>query len=188
MWKCGHWSLLRCAHTCKKITEIYSLISSGTNSVAKHDWLALSLHHLLMAILDMRLQFILPIATSILTSPNRAIIDAHSRLMLLSVTLHIRTSREGLVACGAGRASSTNRVAMCRSLRKCAAGMSIGGHVHCWTNGLGNALTMEPTWADSIVLSLPSGIESSETRITMAKGDLGGFGEMSLNVSVEGVK
>ena len=133
-----------------------------------------------MAILDMRLQLILPIATTVLTSPNRAMIDAHSRLMLLSVTLHIRASREGLGAGGAGKASPTDRVAMmCRRRRDCAAEVSIRGHVHRWTNGLGNALTMEPMWADS---------ECSETRITMVKGDLGGFGEMSLNVGVEGVQ
>ena len=174
--------------TCRKITEINSLISSGTHNVAKHDWLELSLHLLLMAILDMRLQLILPIATAILTSPNRAMIDAHSRLMLLTVTLHIRATREGLVAAGTRIASSTNHVAMvCRRMRDGVAEVSIGGHVHAWIDGLGIALTMEPTWADSIVFSLPSSIKSAETRITMVKGDLGGFGEMSLNVGVEGV-
>lgn len=148
-----------------------------------------ALHLLLMAILDMRLQLVLPVATAILTSSNRAMIDAHSRLMLLSVTLHIRASREGLGAVGAGKASSTDRVAMmCRRRRYCAAEVSIRVHVHCWTDGLGNALTVKPMWADSIVLSLSSRIESSETRITMAKGDLGGFGEMSLNVGAEGVQ
>ena len=176
--------LASCAQPCKKITELYSLISSGTKNVAKHDWPKLSLHLLLMAILDMRLQLILPIATPILTSPNRAMIFAHSRLMLLSVTLHIRASREGLVAGGTGKARSTNRVAMmCRRLRECAAEISIGCHVHAWSDGLGNALTMEPTWTDS--LNLPS---RTETRIIMVKGDLGEFGEMSLNVGVEGVQ
>ena len=142
-----------------------------------------------MAILDMRLQLILPVATMIITSPNRAMVDAHSRLMLLSVTLHIRASREGLGAGGTGKASPTDRVAMmCRRRRHCVTEVSIRGHVYGWTDGLGNALTMEPMWADSIVLSLPSRIESSETRITMVEGDLGGFGEMSLNVGVEGVQ
>ena len=189
MWQRRHWSLLRCVQTCKKITEINWLISSGTNKVAKHDWLRLSLHHLLMAILDMRLQLILPIATAILTSPNRAMVDAHSRLMLLSVTLHIRASREGLAAGGTGKASSTNRVAMmCRRMRVCVTEDSIGGHVHGWTDRLGNAMTMEPTWAGNLVLSHPSRIESSDARIIMVKGDLGGFGEMSLNVGVEGVQ
>lgn len=166
-----------------------SLLSSGTNSVTKHDWLKLIVHHLLMAILDMRLQLILPIATAILTSANRAVIDAHSRLMLLCVTLHIRTSREGLVAGSTGKASSADLVAMmCRRIRDCAAEVSIGGHVQAWSDGLGNTLTMEPMWADSLVLSPSSRVESSETRITMVRGDLGGLGEMSLHVGVEGVQ
>ena len=84
-----------------------------------------------MAILDMRLQLILPIATLILTSHNRAMVDAHSRLMLLCVTLHIRATREGLVAGGTDRASSTDDVAMmCRRMQDCAAEVSIGCHVH----------------------------------------------------------
>ena len=163
-------------------------MSSGTSSVAKHDWLKLILHHLLMAILDMRLQLILPIATLILTPPNRAMVDAHSRLMLLSMTLHIRASREGLVAGSTGKASSTDHVAMmCRRMRDGVAEVSIGGHVHGWSDGLGRVLTMEPTWADNLILSHPSHIESSNARIIMVKGDLGGFGEMSLHVGVEGV-
>ena len=142
-----------------------------------------------MAILDMRLQLILPIATAILTSPNRAMIDAHNRLMLLSVTLHIRASREGLVAGGTGKASSTNRVAMmCRRMQDGVAEVSVGGHVHSWSDDLGNALPLGPIWVDSLVLNLPSRIENSAARIIMVKGDLGGFGEMSLNVVVEGVQ
>ena len=65
-----------------------------------------------MAILDMRLQLILPVATFILTSLNRAMIDAHSRLMFLSMTLHIGATRKRLVAGAADRASSTDDVAM----------------------------------------------------------------------------
>ena len=142
-----------------------------------------------MAVLDMRLQLILPIATTIITSPNRAMIDAHSRLMLLSVTLHIRTSREGLGAGGTGKASSTDRIAMmCRRMRVCVAEISNGGHVRGRTDGLGNALTMEPTWADSVILSLPSRIESPKAQIVMVEGDLGGLREMSLNVGDEGVQ
>ena len=94
--------------------------------------------------------------------------------MLLSVTLHVGASREGLIAGGTGKASSTNRVAMmCRRLRECAAGISIGGHVHGWIN--------------SVFLGHPDRIESSDGRIIVVKGDLGGFGEMCLNVGVEGV-
>ena len=142
-----------------------------------------------MAILDMRLQLILPIATTIITSPNRAMIDAHSRLVLLSVTLHIRTSREGLGAGGAGKASSTDRITMmCRRMRVCVTEVSIRGHVRGGTDGLGNALTMEPMWADSVILILPSRIESPQAQIIMVKGDLGGLGEMSLNVGVEGAQ
>ncbi len=150
-----------------------------------------SLHLLLMAILDMCLQLILPIATLILTFSNRAMIEAHSRLMLFSVTLHIRATREGLVAGGTGRASSTDHVAMmCRRMWDCAAEVSIGGHVHGWSDGLGNALTLEPTWIDSLVLSPPSCIESADTQIILAKAffDLRGIGKMSLNVGVEGVQ
>ena len=142
-----------------------------------------------MTILDMRLQLILPIATAILTSLNRAMIFAHSRLMLLSVTLHIRASREGPIACNAGRAGSTDPVdMMCRRVRDGVAEVSIGGHVRGWSDGLGNALTMKPTWADSLVLSHPSRIESSDGWIIVVQGDVGGFGEMSLDVSVEGVQ
>ena len=137
----------------------------------------------------MRLQLILPIATAILTPPDRAMIDAHSMLMLLSMTLHIRASREGLIAGVTGIASSTDHVAMmCRRMRDRVAEVSIGGHVHAWIDGLGYTLTMEPTWADSLVLSPLSRVEISETRITMVKCDLGGLGEMSLHVSVEGVQ
>ena len=142
-----------------------------------------------MTVLDMRLQLVLPIATLILTSLNRAMIDAHSRLMLLGVTLHIRATREGLVAGGTGRASATDDVAMmCHRVRDCAAEVSIGVHVHGWSDGVGNALTLEPTWVDSLVLSPPSRIESADARIILEKGilDLGGDGKMSLNVGVEG--
>ena len=142
-----------------------------------------------MAILDMCLQFILSIATLILTSPNRAMIDAHSRLMLLSMTLHIRATREGFVAGGTGRASSTDHIAMvCRRMWDCAAEVSIVGHIHGWSDGLGNALTLEPTWVDSLVLSPPSRIESADARIILDKGflDLRGISKMSLNVGVEG--
>ena len=144
-----------------------------------------------MAILDMCLQLILPVATLVLTSPNRAMIDAHSRLMLLSVTLHIRATREGLVASGTGRASSTDDVAMmCRRMRDCAAEVSIGGHIDGRSDGLSNALIVEPTWVDSLVLSPPSCIESADAQIIVGKGflDLGGFGRMSLDVGVEGVQ
>ena len=144
-----------------------------------------------MAILDMRLQPILPIATLILTSPNRAMIDAHGRLMLLSVTLHIRATREGLVAGGTDRAGSTDHVGMlCRRMRDCVAEISIGGQVHGWSDGLRNALTLEPLWVDSLVLSPPSGIESADAQIILGKGflGLGGFGKMSLNVGVEGIQ
>jgi len=139
-----------------------------------------------MAILDMCLQFLFPVATLILTSPNRAMIDAHGRLMLLGVTLHIRATREGLVAGAAGRASSTDDVAIiCRHMRKCAADVSIGG-----SGGLSNALTLEPTWVDSPVLSPLSRIESDDADIIVDKGflDLEGLGKMSLNVGVEGVQ
>ena len=126
-----------------------------------------------MAILDMRLQLILPVATLVLTSPNRAMIDAHSRLMLLSVTLHIRATREGLVAGGTGRASSTDDVAMmCRRMRDCAAEVSIGGHIHGWSDGLGNALMLDPAWVDSLVLSLQRRIESADALIIVDKGFL----------------
>ena len=150
-----------------------------------------SLHLLLMAIFDMRLQLILPVATLILTSNNRAIIDAHGRLMLLCVTLHIRATREGLVAGAAGRASSTDHVAMiCRRMRDCTAEVSIGGHVRGWSDGLCNALILEAMWVDSLVLSPPSRIESADAQILLGKGflGLGGFGKMSLNVGVEGVQ
>ena len=143
-----------------------------------------------MAILDMRLQLILPIATLILTSFNGAMIDAHGRLMLLSVTLHITVTREGLVAGGTGRASSTDDVAMmCRRMRDCAAEVSIGGHVHGWSDGLGNALTLELTWVDSLVLSPPSRIESADAQIIVDQGFLDlGVGKMGLIVGVEGVQ
>ena len=144
-----------------------------------------------MAILDMRLQLILPVATLVLTSRNRAMIDAHSRLMLLSVTLHIRASREGLVAGDTGRARSTDDVAMiCRRMRDCAAKLFIGGHSHGWSDGLGNALTLEPTWVDSLVLSPSGPLESTNARIIVDKGflDLVGLGKMRLNVGVEVVQ
>ena len=118
-------------------------------------------------------------------------IDAHSRLMLLSVTLHIRATREGLAAGAAGRASSTDDVAMTwRCMRDCAAEVSIGGNVHSWSDGLSNALTLEPSWVDSLVLSPPSRTESVDDRIILDRGflDLGGLGKMSLNVGVEGVE
>ncbi len=144
-----------------------------------------------MAIFDMRLQFVLPVATPIITSPNRAMINAHSRLMLLGVTLHIRATREGLIAGGTDRASSTDHVAtMCCCMRDCAAMVSIGGHVHGWSDGLGNALTLQPTWVNSVVPSTPSCIESANRKIILGKGslDLGGTSKMSLNVGVEGVQ
>ena len=139
----------------------------------------------------MRLQLILPVATLVLTSLNRAMIDAHSRLMLLSVTLHIRATREGLVAGGTGRASSTDDVAMMyRRMRDCAPEVSIGGYIHGCSVGSSIALTVEPTWVDSLVLSPPSRTESADARIILDKGflDLGGLGKMSLNVGVEGIQ
>ena len=118
-------------------------------------------------------------------------VDAHSRLMFLRVTLHIRATREGLVASGTGRASSTDDVAMmCRRMRDCAAKVFIDGHIHGWSDGLGNALTLEPTWVDSLVLSPSDPLESSDARIVVDKGflDLVGLGKMSLDVGVEGVQ
>ena len=105
--------------------------------------------------------------------------------MLLSVTLHISATREGLVAGDTDRASSTDHVAtICRCVRDCAAEVSIGGHIHGWGNGLGNALTLEPTWVDSH-------IESADVQIILlgkSSVDLGEIGKMSLNVGVEGVQ
>ena len=150
-----------------------------------------SLHLLLMAILDMRLQLILPVATLVLTSLNRAMIDAHSRLMFPGVTLHIGATSEGLVAGAAGRASSTHNVAMMwRRMRDCVAEFSIGGYAYGWSDGLSNVLILEPTWTDSLVLSPPSRIESANARIIADKGflDIRGLGKMSLNVGVEGVQ
>ena len=144
-----------------------------------------------MAILDMRLQLILPVATLVLTSPNRAMIDAHSRLVLPSMTFHIRATREGLVAGAAGRASSTDDVAMMyRRMRDCAAEVPFGGHVHGWSDGLSNALNLESTWVDSLVPIPLSHIESADVRIIADNGflDLRGLGKMSLNVGVEGVQ
>ena len=68
--------------------------------------------------------------------------------------------------------------------------VSIGGNVYGWSDGLSNALTLEPTWFDSLVRNPPSRTESADARIIADKGflDLGGFGEMSLNVGVEGVQ
>ena len=115
-------------------------------------------------------------------------IDAHSRLMLLGVTLHIRATREGFVAGSTGRASSTDDVAaMCRRIRDCAAEVSIGLHIHGWSD---RVLILEPRWVDSLVLGPSNRIESADAQIIVDKGflDLGGFGKMSLNVGVEGVQ